>query len=116
MEPPKRGWIGLRGPALPKLEDQPWGSIGPHALTNYAKQYGVDRMASPTDRFFPLHWDHVGLLFDPALSLEALTTQRTDLIHLYHSHHEPLFRAKIPRSSPLWEIIDKATGPSSTRA
>jgi hypothetical protein len=98
-------WLRGAAPAKP-LEELKWGTIGPDALTYYAKQHGIEHLASPIDRFYPVNWDHLPLLYDPALSLEDLTTRRTDAIHLWHSLHEPLFRNAIPRGAPLWEIIE----------
>lgn len=77
-------WLRGAAPALP-LEELPWGVIGPKALTYYAQQHDIAHLASPIDRFYPLHWQQVPLLFDPALSLTALTTPRSDSLHLYHS-------------------------------
>lgn len=102
--PPRRlAWLLGAGPAA-SLEDLKWGTVGPDALTYYAKEHGIDRLASPIDRFYPVHWDHKQLLSDPDLSLKDLTTHRTDAIHLWHNLHQPLFHGSIPIGSPLWEI------------
>jgi len=105
----RRRWEWLRGGAPPlPLEELPWGTTGPNALTYYAKQHGVAHLASPIDRFYPLHWDQVRLLFDPALPLKALTTPRTDAIHLYHSKLAPFAHNGMSTSSPLWQICQTA--------
>lgn len=111
FEPPwrkvrRRTLEWLRGPAPPvPLEDLPRGTAGPIALTFYAMKHGIDRWASPIDRFYPLHWHNVPLLLDPALSLRELTTHRTDAIHLYRYRHDPLIREGVPEGSPLWEVV-----------
>jgi len=104
----KRRLEWLRGPT--PLEELPWGAVGPRALTHYAKKHGIDHFASPVDRFYPIHWDHVQLLFDPALSLQELTTHRTDALHLFTGSQQDSFtRNGIPTGSPLWEIIETAS-------
>lgn len=41
----------LRGPAaVTPLEDLPWGTTGPRALSFYAEKFGISRYASPVDR------------------------------------------------------------------
>ena len=102
-------WLRGAAPPLP-LEELPWGTIGPNALTYYARQHGIAHLASPIDRFYPLHWDQVKLLFDPALPLKALTTPRTDAIHLYNSKLAPFAGNGMPTGSPLWQICQTALG------
>jgi hypothetical protein len=99
----RSGWMRGAPRALP-LEELPWGTIGPDALTYYAKQEGIAHFASPMDRFYPVHWQQVQLLFDPGLSVKALTTCRSDSIHLYHSRQTQFMRNGVPMNSPLWEI------------
>jgi hypothetical protein len=100
-------WLRRRVVRPLPLEDLPWGTTGPKALTYYAKQHGVAHLASPIDRFYPLHWDQAQLLLDPALPLNALTTPRTDAIHLYASSMARCSNA-IPPNSPLWQISQLA--------
>jgi hypothetical protein len=107
--PQRWQWL-RRGAALLPLEQLPWGTTGPDALTYYAKQHGLTHLASPIDRFYPVHWDQVSLLFDPGLPLEALTTPRTDAIHLYNSKFAPFAANGMPPHSPLWQICEKTLG------
>jgi hypothetical protein len=113
-KPPRRlEW--LRGPARPApLEDLPVGTTGPKALTYYAKRHGIAHLASPMDRFYPLHWDQVELLFDPGLPVEALATPRTDALHLYNSKLTLRARNEMPKHSPLWQICQSAFTESRT--
>jgi len=91
------------------LEDLPWGTIGPRALTYYVREYGLEGHGSPIDRFNPVHWSHTELLFDPALRLADLTTHRTDAVHLFN-HAISRIERRIPQSSPLWEVINSEDG------
>lgn len=103
-KPRRLEWLRGRAPTV-SLEDLPWGSVGPRALTYYAKLHGIDRFASPIDRFYPLHWSHVGQLFDSALSLKDLTTHRTDALHLYHSNFRHLRIGELFSTSVVGRIM-----------
>ena len=102
-------WLRRPQPAK-TLESLPWGTVGPRALTHCAKEHGIEHLASPIDRFYPVHWSHVELLFDRALSLQELTTHRTDALHLFTGSQQGRFtRNGIPTGSPLWQIIEMDT-------
>lgn len=98
----------LRGPAPPvALEDLPWGTAGPRALTYYAEQCGIEHLASPVDRFYPVHWTQLELLLDPDLTLEELITHRTDALHLYSSIVSRMpADSSMPRGCPLWHLLN----------
>jgi hypothetical protein len=97
-------WLERPTRARP-LERLPWGSVGPLALTYYAKQHGIDHLACPVDRFSPVHWKHVRLLCDPAVSLQELTTYRTDAVHLFTSSRYHAGSTML-KGSPIWEIAN----------
>ena len=105
----------LRGRARAALlEDLPWGTLGPRALTYYAKEYGIEHLASPVDRFYPVHWTQIELLFDPALTLKELITHRTDALHLYNSSVSRLpAEMGIPQGSPMWELLNSLSNDRS---
>ena len=73
-------------------------------MTEHAPPAARISRAHEIDRFYPLHWQQVPLLFDPALSLTALATPRSDSLHLYHRRQPPFMRNGVPEGSPLWEI------------
>ena len=95
---------------LPLLKPEPFplkqlklGTTGPHALTYYAKQHGIHHLASPVDRFYPVHYRNYHLLRDPALSLAELITHRTDAIHL--TRLSSLKLEEISPKSPLGQML-----------
>jgi hypothetical protein len=99
-------WLKGKRPAT-SLEDLSWGTTGPVALTYYLKKHGLAHLASPIDRFYPVHYTCVPLLFDPALSLKDITTHRTDALHLYQSNFWRSSRElEIPKGSPIWELLN----------
>jgi hypothetical protein len=103
-KPRRLAWLRGTAPA-PSLEDLPWASIGPHALSYYAEQHGIADRAAPIDRFYPVPWMQLELLFDPGLSLQELVTHRSDTVHLYNSTLTRRARADIPEGSPIWEMV-----------
>jgi hypothetical protein len=100
----------LLGGSIHSVEDLPWGSTGPKALTWYAKRHAVDHLAKDRDVFYPLLSREMPLLLDPGQKLEDLITPRTAAVHLYNEY----FRRKslrdfpIPPSSPLGRMIADA--------
>ena len=94
------GWLRVGGEAKP-LEELKWGTIGPGALSYYAKQHGLMQYAAPIARFYPVHWTCTSMFLDPSLSLKDVVTSRTDALHLYHNSWKT---SSIPEGSPLWEI------------
>lgn len=82
-----------------------WGTMGPIAITYYAKKLGMIDKAKPIDEFYPLHYHHVGLLRDPSVSLDDLITPRTKIVHLWNEFLRKDDRAP-PPGSPLAEIIN----------
>jgi hypothetical protein len=92
-----------RGRAL--LEQLPWGTTGPIALSYLLHRHGLEQHAKPIDVFYPIPGIHVStLLVDPNLSLEELITHRTIAVHIFNEHFRNL-GTDIPSSSPLGRII-----------
>ena len=93
----------LVGRSVPPIEDLPWGSTGPKALTYYALKHGIDRHAKDKKVFYPMDAHEIALLFDPARSLNDMISPGTVAIHLYNEY----FRRRsfqvipVPPSSPL---------------
>jgi hypothetical protein len=97
----------MGSPAL-SLEDLPWGSTGPKALTWYAHHHGIDRYAKSEEVFYPIDNHQVALLFDPARTIEDLITTKTRAIHLFNEYFKRRFLdvIPVPPSSPLGRILD----------
>lgn len=107
-------WIGRRrhlfrvraalGHPTPK-EHYPWGSLGPLALTHYAKKARLDGMAKPISHFYPLHWSGIDRLFDPHADWGDLLRGAYS-VHLWNEYlrrrddrHAP------PPGSLLWKML-----------
>ncbi|MEG0431502.1 MAG: glycosyltransferase [Anaerovoracaceae bacterium] len=66
------------------VDNLPWGSIGPHAITYYMKKNKCLHYVSPIDIFYPVHYNCVNLFFDSELELLDVVSKRTLCIHLYN--------------------------------
>jgi hypothetical protein len=96
----------LGGPML-SIEDLPWGSTGPKALTYFAHKHGIDRYAKDKEVLYPIDNHEIALLFDPERSLDELIAPTTVAIHLYNEY----FRRRsfqvipVPPTSPLGRML-----------
>ncbi|MCL1886847.1 MAG: galactosyltransferase Lgt5 [Betaproteobacteria bacterium] len=84
----------------------PWATIGPNALTYYAKETGEDRYVSPIDVLYPINGSQTRLLFDPGLAIADLITPRTLSIHLYNEVLNRQNMKTIPIGSPLHQMLE----------
>jgi hypothetical protein len=67
----------------PRPVDQlPWGTIGPKALTYYATKLGLTHWAQSHEVFYPIHWKQARSVLDPAADTLGSLTPRTRTIHL----------------------------------
>lgn len=83
----------------------PWGTFGPHALTYYVKELGLQNEVCPQDVFYPLDHGRISLLFDPELTIEDISTHRTECIHLYNELLRRRGTENIPPTSPLGRML-----------
>lgn len=91
----------------PTLEDLPWGSAGPVAVTWYAKKHDVARFAKPKEVFYPLASSEMARLFQPHVAIADLVSPQTKTVHLYNEYFKRRFLnvIPIPPSSPLGRMI-----------
>lgn len=82
-------WWRLRRTGRTGIEQMPWGSLGPKALTAVARRHGVDRFALAPEVLNPVHWLDAGWIRDPTVGLEAVVTPRTAAVHLYNELIKP---------------------------
>jgi hypothetical protein len=93
-----------------------WGTIGPKAITHYAKALGVEHLAQPMDVFYPVDSRRVTALFDPDLTVADITTGRTRCVHLYNEMIRRHGLDQIPVSSPLGRLLTLHSGRNACRA
>lgn len=96
-----KGLIRMGG----RIEDLPWGSTGPKAITYFFQEYDLLDFVQPIDIFYPVNYDSTNLLLDQELEYTDLITNRTMCIHLWNS----LFLDKLDFNQlpncPLKELV-----------
>ncbi|WP_088347068.1 MULTISPECIES: galactosyltransferase Lgt5 [Rhodomicrobium] len=76
-----KAWLGFGRP----LEQMPWGTIGPRAVTHFLKAQWIHTLASPIPVFYP-NPATLGLdVFDPAANIESRLTDQTIAVHLWNT-------------------------------
>ena len=53
-------------------------------MTHLAREYGLDHLAEPRERFYPVHWTEAEWILDPAIKPEDVITGETVAIHLWN--------------------------------
>lgn len=64
----------------------PWGVIGPLAITRFVEELDLLELVKPIDQYYPLSGGHLSLLHSQGLSLEDITTPRSQMLHLFNSN------------------------------
>lgn len=100
--------IRMRLGMYPGVSAMGWGTLGPKAITHYAKTLGVEHLAQPIDVFYPVDSRRISTLFDPELTIADITTARTRCIHLYNEMIRRHGKQNIPKSSPLGRMLDRS--------
>lgn len=67
-----------------RIENMPWGALGPDAITHYVKELRLFPVVQPIDVFYPIHYKCVGHMLDGNLDIRDVTTHRTVAVHLYN--------------------------------
>lgn len=83
------------------LTKVPWGSTSPQALTALARKHGLDALAQPQDRFYPMPWQQARWILDPSVRLEDVITDATVAVHLWNECIKPFKEAPAPAGSFL---------------
>ncbi len=91
------GWLG-------GAEDLPWGSIGPAALTYFARLHDKAHLALPAAVLSPIEYFRTQRLLNPSVRLTDIVTDETVCIHLF-SHILDRHRSDVPATSPLGQIL-----------
>jgi Alpha 1,4-glycosyltransferase conserved region len=95
--------LGMQGRA-PKLEDLPWGTAGPLALTHYIKKNRLTAHAAEPDVFFPIHWSQAEEIFAPDAAVRSRFTSRTKTVHLWNAKIQHRKEEEITPSSFFGQI------------
>lgn len=86
------------------LEDLPWGSTGPVALTWCLKKHRLEIHAQPIEAFNLLEYREAEMV-NPERRLDDLIRPQTTLLHLFHNNLVKLGVRDIPPASPLGRLL-----------
>jgi hypothetical protein len=95
----KRGRIGL--------EDMPWGTYSSGLVTYLVKKHRLNQYALPPDVFYPVRWKDARALYGPAEEIEAMLTERTVGVHLWHSRLGELKLSPPPAGSYVQKVAEQ---------
>ncbi|WP_081803685.1 glycosyltransferase [Halotalea alkalilenta] len=98
-------WLRKRLGFPVRREKMKWGTLGPAAITHFARKLDLIRYAKPVDVLYPIGYDRVSQLLDPGLMLNDLLTSRSCCIHLFNEVLKTHDLSNVPESSPLGRII-----------
>ena len=103
---PKRSllfyWSLLKNGGM-ELEDYPWGTFSAGLVTHVVKRNKLSKYASAPEVFYPVRWKDARTVYEPAEVVEAMLTEETRTVHLWHSRLQGLRDAPPPEGS----FIDK---------
>jgi hypothetical protein len=90
-----------------KSDNLPWSTLGPTALSYFAKQYGLIDLALPTDVFYPNPSRLASAAFEPGSACRERITDRTVAVHLWNNKIGALKEAPPPPGSLIYEYCLK---------
>lgn len=89
------------------LDDFPWGTFGPGMLTYAIRKNGLFGHAQSADVFYPVRYQDAQKLYEPAHVVEAMLTDRTLAIHMWHSRLQGLRDAPPPPDSFMARMCER---------
>jgi len=87
------------------VSNRPWGVLGPNLLTYYISFLGLADKAVSIDYYYPLHCDHVSMLWQKGLGISDVMTRNTFGIHLWNANLERINKP-IEVNTPLFEMVN----------
>lgn len=101
-------WIKTFGRGYP-IDQRPWGSTGPQALTAYLRKHDEMQFALPTPTFYPVAIEDHALFLEPGRLDDDMFDARTHAVHLWASSLrrtlKSRFNDEIPRGSYLHQRL-----------
>jgi hypothetical protein len=88
------------------LEEMPWATAGPKALTYFAKKNNLLMHAAPPAVFYPVPWTSAYELFSPEANVWSAITPETITVHLWNHIVEKQKRSEPRHSSFVADICN----------
>jgi hypothetical protein len=67
------------------LEHYPWGTFSSGLVTHSVRKNELQPYALSPDHFYPVRWKDARMLYGPVDELEALLSEETRAVHMWHS-------------------------------
>lgn len=91
-------WQRLRQGRI-ELPDYPWGTFSAGLVTHVVKRNGLQHEAQKPEVFYPVRWKDARALFEHESVVQAMITEDTRAIHMWHSRLEDLISQPPPAGS-----------------
>jgi hypothetical protein len=92
-----------------RIEEMPWGNLGPRAVTAMIAQFGLMDQIKPVETFYPWSWQEADLVFEPEEQVTARIAPSTVALHLYNEMIRTRKNALPPRGSFLERLHREGT-------
>lgn len=99
-------WRRLREGTI-ELEDYPWGTFSAGLVTWVVKQEQLSHHAQPPEVFYPVRWKDARDLYEPAEIVEAMLSEETRTVHMWHSRLQGLKDAPPAKGSFIAKMCDR---------
>ena len=87
-----------------------WGQIGPELVTDAVTRFDLHRLVQPAEVLYPLHYEEVGMLFDPSqFAAVQERLQNASTLHLWNEimrRGGPVKQVRPPQGSWLAHAFD----------
>lgn len=98
-------WSRFRNGGM-ELEDYPWGTFSAGLVTHVVKSNDLTRYAQAPDVFYPIRWADARKVYGPAEEVEALLSDETRTVHLWHSRLQGLRDEPPPSGSYIAKMCE----------
>jgi hypothetical protein len=88
------------------LEDMPWGTYSAGLVTHCVKKNKLQSFALGSDVFYPVEWKDAKKLYGPSEEVEALLTEKTHAVHMWHSRLGNLVLSPPPEGSYIHKMCE----------
>lgn len=90
-----------------ELEDYPWGTFSAGLVTYVVKQKQLTDHAQQPEVFYPVRWKDARKLYEPAEVVEAMLTDQTRTVHMWHSRLQGLKEAPPAKGSFIAKMCER---------
>jgi Alpha 1,4-glycosyltransferase conserved region len=87
-----------------RIEQMPWGNLGPRAVTAMVEKYGLMDQVLPPEVFYPWSWQEAELVFESEDQVTARIGPATVALHLYNQMIRERKNAPAPLGSFLARV------------